>query len=85
MGVDPKLRVVVEKHSCRMFSPEGLREVVDPFVELSSGIIGQQVCCGSFVLFIFLSFLSLILVRGFFFFLEEEEEDDDDLIKVMYL
>jgi DNA-3-methyladenine glycosylase II len=42
--VDPKLRPLVEKHKCKVFSPEGLREVVDPFTALSSGIIGQQVC-----------------------------------------
>ncbi|KAJ4294623.1 3-methyladenine DNA glycosylase [Kalmusia sp. IMI 367209] len=41
--VDPKLKGLVEKHTCKMFSPEGLREVVDPFTALSSGIIGQQV------------------------------------------
>ncbi|KAF2642272.1 DNA glycosylase [Massarina eburnea CBS 473.64] len=41
--VDPKLRGLVEKHSCKIFSPEGLSEVVDPFTALSSGIIGQQV------------------------------------------
>ena len=42
--VDPKLKTLVEKHKCKMFSPEGLREVVDPFTALSSGIMGQQVC-----------------------------------------
>lgn len=41
--VDPKLRGLIEKHHCKMFSPEGLREVVDPFTALASGIIGQQV------------------------------------------
>ncbi|KAF1849875.1 DNA glycosylase [Cucurbitaria berberidis CBS 394.84] len=41
--IDPKLQGLVEKHHCKMFSPEGLREVVDPFTALSSGIIGQQV------------------------------------------
>jgi 3-methyladenine DNA glycosylase/8-oxoguanine DNA glycosylase len=28
----------------KMFSPEGLREVVDPFTSLASSIMGQQVC-----------------------------------------
>lgn len=42
--VDPKLKPLVEKHKCKVFSPEGLREVVDPFTALSSGIMGQQVC-----------------------------------------
>ncbi|OBT88872.1 hypothetical protein VE02_01907 [Pseudogymnoascus sp. 03VT05] len=41
--VEPKLKVVVEKHHCKVFSKEGLAEVVDPFVNLTSGIIGQQV------------------------------------------
>ncbi|KAF2441871.1 DNA glycosylase [Karstenula rhodostoma CBS 690.94] len=41
--VDPKLKPLVEKHKCKVFSPEGLREVVDPFTALSSGIVGQQV------------------------------------------
>ncbi|KAF2269209.1 DNA glycosylase [Lojkania enalia] len=41
--VDPKLRPLIESHHCKMFSPEGLREVVDPFTALASGIIGQQV------------------------------------------
>lgn len=38
-----KLKGLIEKHRCKMFSPEGLSEVVDPFTALSSGIIGQQV------------------------------------------
>ncbi|KFY05207.1 hypothetical protein O988_00191 [Pseudogymnoascus sp. VKM F-3808] len=41
--VEPKLEAVVEKHHCKVFSAEGLAEVVDPFVSLVSGIIGQQV------------------------------------------
>ncbi|PVI07860.1 DNA glycosylase [Periconia macrospinosa] len=41
--VDPRLRRLIEKHHCKVFDPEGLREVVDPFTALSSGIIGQQV------------------------------------------
>lgn len=44
ISVDPKFKVLVEKHHCKVFNPEGLREVVDPFTALSSGIIGQQVC-----------------------------------------
>jgi DNA-3-methyladenine glycosylase II len=42
--VDPKMQALVEKHHCKIFSPDGLREVVDPFTALSSGIMGQQVC-----------------------------------------
>lgn len=43
INVDPKLKNLVEKHKCKIFTPEGLKEVVDPFTALSSGIIGQQV------------------------------------------
>ncbi|KAH7084934.1 DNA-3-methyladenine glycosylase [Paraphoma chrysanthemicola] len=43
VSVDPKLKGLVEKHKCTTFSPEGLREVVEPFEKLASGIIGQQV------------------------------------------
>ncbi|KAJ4317564.1 3-methyladenine DNA glycosylase [Neodidymelliopsis sp. IMI 364377] len=43
INVDPRLRKVVQGHQCKIFTPEGLREVVDPFTALSSGIIGQQV------------------------------------------
>ncbi|KAF2707054.1 DNA glycosylase [Pleomassaria siparia CBS 279.74] len=42
-SVDARFSSLIEKHHCKMFSPEGLREVVDPFTALSSGIIGQQV------------------------------------------
>ncbi|ORY09372.1 DNA glycosylase [Clohesyomyces aquaticus] len=42
-SVDPKLKRLIDGHHCKMFSPEGLREVVDPFTALASGIIGQQV------------------------------------------
>ncbi|KAI8934430.1 hypothetical protein NX059_009162 [Plenodomus lindquistii] len=41
--MDEKLRPLVEKYKCGFLSPEGLREVVDPFTALCSGIIGQQV------------------------------------------
>ncbi|KAF2086141.1 DNA glycosylase [Saccharata proteae CBS 121410] len=41
--VDPSLRKVVEKHKCKVFSPEGLMEDVDPFRSLVSGILAQQV------------------------------------------
>jgi DNA-3-methyladenine glycosylase II len=42
-AVDPKLQHVIYKHPCKHFSPEGLAEVVDPFVALCSSIIAQQV------------------------------------------
>ena len=38
-----KLERLIETQKCKMFSPEGLKEVVDPFTALASGIIGQQV------------------------------------------
>ena len=41
--VDPRLKPLIEKHHCRIFSPEGLAEEIDPFRSLSSGIIAQQV------------------------------------------
>jgi DNA-3-methyladenine glycosylase II len=43
ISVDPKFKKLVERHHCKIFSPEGLREVIDPFTALASGIIGQQV------------------------------------------
>jgi DNA-3-methyladenine glycosylase II len=41
--VEPKLKPVIEKHHCHIFSPEGLSEEIDPFRSLASGIISQQV------------------------------------------
>jgi len=41
--VEPKLKPVIETNHCRVFSPEGLSEKIDPFHSLSSGIISQQV------------------------------------------
>jgi len=38
-----RLERLIAGHQCKMFNPEGLREVVDPFTALASGIIGQQV------------------------------------------
>jgi len=43
IAVDPRLRPLIEKHHCRIFSPEGLAEEVDPFEALCSGIMSQQV------------------------------------------
>lgn len=45
--VEPKLKPVIEKHPCHVFSPEGLAEEVDPFNSLVSGIISQQVRASS--------------------------------------
>ena len=38
-----RLERLIKGQQCKMFNPEGLREVVDPFTALASGIIGQQV------------------------------------------
>lgn len=43
ISTDPRLKPVIEKHPCHLFSPEGLAEEVDPFRSLVSSIIGQQV------------------------------------------
>ena len=43
ISVDPKLKPLIEKHTCSIFSPEGLAEEVDPFQSLVSGIMSQQV------------------------------------------
>ncbi|KAJ3567844.1 hypothetical protein NPX13_g6630 [Xylaria arbuscula] len=43
ISVDPRMRPLVENHHCRIFSPEGLAEQIDPFEALCSGIISQQV------------------------------------------
>lgn len=42
-AVDPKLKPLVERHTCKMFTPEGLAENVEPFEALVSSIISQQV------------------------------------------
>ncbi|KAK2594422.1 3-methyladenine DNA glycosylase [Conoideocrella luteorostrata] len=41
--VDERMRPLVEKNHCKVFSPEGLAEKIDPFESLASGIISQQV------------------------------------------
>jgi DNA-3-methyladenine glycosylase II len=43
LTIDPNLKPVIEKHHCRVFSPLGLAEEIDPFRSLTSGIIAQQV------------------------------------------
>ncbi|KAK4162669.1 DNA glycosylase [Cladorrhinum sp. PSN259] len=40
---DPRMKPLIEANPCRIFSPEGLAEKIDPFESLSSGIISQQV------------------------------------------
>ena len=41
--VDGRMKRLVDAHHCRIFSPEGLEERIDPFESLASGIISQQV------------------------------------------
>lgn len=41
--VDPKLEPLIKKHHCKIFSPEGLADNIDPFRSLASGIMAQQV------------------------------------------
>ncbi|TKA70262.1 hypothetical protein B0A55_07761 [Friedmanniomyces simplex] len=43
LKVDPTLKPVIDKHPCRVFSPAGLAETIDPFRSLASGIMAQQV------------------------------------------
>jgi DNA-3-methyladenine glycosylase II len=43
ISIDEKMRPLVERNHCKMFSPEGLAEKIDPFESLASGIISQQV------------------------------------------
>ncbi|KAI2606083.1 DNA glycosylase [Hypoxylon fragiforme] len=43
ISVDARMKPLVESHHCRIFSPEGLSEKIDPFESLCSGIISQQV------------------------------------------
>ena len=40
---DPRLKTVIDRHHCHIFSPAGLAETIDPFRSLSSGIMAQQV------------------------------------------
>ena len=43
INVDPRLKPLIDKYHCRIFSHEGLEEEIDPFRSLSSGIMAQQV------------------------------------------
>lgn len=37
------MKPLIDAHHCRVFSPEGLAEKIDPFEAITSGIISQQV------------------------------------------
>lgn len=41
--VDPRMKPLIEKHTCKLFTPERLAEKVDPFECLVGSIISQQV------------------------------------------
>lgn len=41
--IDPRMKPLIKANHCRVFSPEGLAEKIDPFESLCSGIISQQV------------------------------------------
>lgn len=41
--VEPRIEPLITAHHCRIFSPGGLAEKIDPFESLASGIISQQV------------------------------------------
>jgi DNA-3-methyladenine glycosylase II len=41
--VDARMKPLIDAHHCKIFSPEGLAEKIDPFERLASGIISQQV------------------------------------------
>jgi len=41
--IDARMKPLIDKNYCRVFSPEGLAERIDPFESLCSGIISQQV------------------------------------------
>ena len=43
VSVDARMKPLIERHHCRVFSPEGLAEELDPFESLCSSIISQQV------------------------------------------
>ena len=43
VSVDARMKPLIEQHHCRVFSPEGLAEELDPFESLCSSIISQQV------------------------------------------
>ncbi|KAJ9270936.1 hypothetical protein DTO212C5_2881 [Paecilomyces variotii] len=43
ISIEPRLKPLIDKHPCHMFSPEGLAESIDPFQSLASSIISQQV------------------------------------------
>ena len=43
INVDARLKPLIEKHPCPLFSAKGLAEEIDPFEYLCSGIMSQQI------------------------------------------
>lgn len=43
IAAEPRLKHIIDRHPCPLFSPTGLAEEVDPFRSLASSIIAQQV------------------------------------------
>ncbi|RMJ27009.1 hypothetical protein PHISP_02138 [Aspergillus sp. HF37] len=43
IATDARLKPLIDKHPCPLFSPAGLAEEIDPFRSLVNSIIGQQV------------------------------------------
>jgi DNA-3-methyladenine glycosylase II len=43
ISVDKRLKPLIERYPCPLFSPQGLAEKIDPFESLCSGIISQQI------------------------------------------
>jgi hypothetical protein len=43
VSVDPRFKELLAQHKCHAYSPEGLKEGVDPFKALVCGILSQQV------------------------------------------
>lgn len=43
VSAEPRLKPLIEKHPCHVFSPDALAEECNPFISLCSGIMAQQV------------------------------------------
>ncbi|KAG6004865.1 hypothetical protein E4U54_000454 [Claviceps lovelessii] len=71
ISVDERMRPLVERNYCKMFSPEGLAEKIDPFKSLASGIISQQLS-GAAARSIKTKFLAL------FDYHDDDDNDNDD-------
>ncbi|KAF7592013.1 3-methyladenine DNA glycosylase [Aspergillus hancockii] len=43
IAVEPRFESLIKRHHCKLFSPESLATIMDPFTALTSSIISQQV------------------------------------------